>query len=55
MSNHARQSRRPLPRLALTAGKANWGVPFRFGLVRVEDADMALIADAMGCAAVFGA
>ena len=38
-------------RLSLTAGRANWGAPFRFGLVRVEDADMALIAEAMGCAA----
>jgi hypothetical protein len=38
-------------RLSLTAGKANWGAPFRFGLVRVEDADMALIAEAVGCAA----
>jgi len=36
-------------RLALTAGKANWGAPFRFGLVRVDDPDMALIATAMGC------
>jgi hypothetical protein len=36
-------------RLALTAGKVNRGAPFRFGLVRVEDADMALIATAMGC------
>ena len=36
-------------RLSLTAGKANWGAPFRFGLVQVDDTDMALIATAMGC------
>ena len=42
-------------RLALTAGKANWGAPFRFGLVQVGDADMALIAAAMGGAAFIGA
>ena len=42
-------------RLSLTAGKANWGAPFRFGLVRVEDADMAVIAAAMGCRMPTGA
>ena len=42
-------------RLALTAGKANWGAPFRFGLVQVEDADMAVIAAAMGCGMPTGA
>lgn len=39
-----------LPQLALTQGKSNWGYPFRFGLVPVSDADMAMIAAAMGCA-----
>jgi hypothetical protein len=38
-----------LGHLALTAGKVHWGAPFRFGLLRVEDADMVLIAAAMGC------
>jgi hypothetical protein len=42
-------------RLSFTAGKANWGAPLRFGLLRVEDADMAVIAAAMGCAAQFDA
>ena len=37
-----------LERLSFTAGKRNWGAPFRWGLFRVEDADMAVIADAMG-------
>jgi hypothetical protein len=36
-------------RLVLAAGKANWGAPFRFGLVQAADADMAVIAAAMGC------
>ena len=40
-----------LERLSFTAGKTNWGAPFRWGLFRVEDADMALIADAMGWSA----
>jgi hypothetical protein len=42
-------------RLSFTAGKTNWGAPFRFGLLRVEDEDMASIADAMDCAAYFSA
>ena len=42
-------------RLVLTAGKANWGAPFRFGLVRAADADMAVIAAAMGCGMPAGA
>ncbi len=42
-------------RLALTAGKTNWGAPFRFGLVQVEEADMAVIAAAMGCRIPAGA
>jgi hypothetical protein len=37
-----------LQRLEFTAGKTNWGYPFRFGLVSVSAADMALIAGAMG-------
>ena len=36
-------------RLVLTAGKANRGAPFRFGLVQAADADRAVIAAAMGC------
>ncbi|MCX7300530.1 MAG: EVE domain-containing protein [Rhodobacterales bacterium] len=39
-----------LGHLALTAGKANWGAPFRFGVIKITDADMDLIAGAMGCA-----
>jgi hypothetical protein len=39
-----------LPHLALTAGKTNWGYSFRFGLLKIDDADMAVIAAAMGCA-----
>lgn len=42
-------------RLSFPAGKTNWGAPLRFGLLRVEDADMAIIAAAMDCAAPFGA
>ena len=42
-------------RLSFTAGKTNWGAPLRFGLLRVEDADMAIIAAAMDCATPFGA
>ncbi len=38
-------------RLSFTAGKTNWGAPLRFGLLRGEDADMAIIAAAMDCAA----
>ncbi|MCA3510370.1 MAG: EVE domain-containing protein [Rhodobacter sp.] len=38
-------------RLSFTAGKTNRGAPLRFGLLRVEDADMAVIAAAMGAAA----
>ena len=37
-----------LERLELTAGKANWGYVFRFGLVEIGAADMATIAKAMG-------
>jgi hypothetical protein len=42
-------------RLSLTAGKSNWVAPFRFGLVQVDDADMAVIAAAMGCGMQTGA
>lgn len=39
---------RPLiDRLELTAGKRNWGAPFRFGLVEISDADLATIQEAM--------
>ena len=41
-----------LDRLELTAGKPNWGYPFRFGLLAISDADMSVIASAMGCAMV---
>ena len=37
-----------LDRLELTAGKANWGYPLRFGLVELAAADLDLIAEAMG-------
>jgi hypothetical protein len=42
-----------LNHLELTAGKVNWGYPFRFGLLRVGDADMAIIATAMAAAQNF--
>lgn len=38
-----------LQQLECTAGKSNWGYPFRFGLFKITPADMALIAHAMGC------
>ena len=37
-----------LDRLALTAGKRNWGTAFRFGLVEIGKADFDTIAAAMG-------
>jgi len=37
-----------LDQLELTAGKRQWGAPFRFGLVRISAVDMAVIAQAMG-------
>lgn len=37
-----------LDRLAFTAGRRNWGYSLRFGLARIDDADFALIAGAMG-------
>ena len=36
-----------LQMLELTAGKPNWGAPFRFGLVEISDADFAVIKQAM--------
>jgi EVE domain len=36
-----------LPRLALTRGRANWGMIFRGGLVAIAEADYAVIAKAM--------
>jgi EVE domain len=39
-----------LAHLDLTAGKVNWGYPFRFGLLPITDADIALIAAVMGVA-----
>jgi hypothetical protein len=42
-------------RLVLTAGKANRGAPFRFGMVQAADADRAVIAAAMGCGMPAGA
>jgi hypothetical protein len=36
-----------LPRLALTRGRSNWGRAFRFGLVEIDAADFATIAQAM--------
>ncbi len=39
-----------LDRLELTAGTPNWGYPFRFSLLAISDADMTVIAAAMGCA-----
>ncbi len=38
-----------LAQLSFTAGKPNWGYPFRFGLFAVPESDMALIAAAMRC------
>jgi hypothetical protein len=36
-----------LDRLALTAGRTNWGYPLRFGLIAVERADFDFIMEAM--------
>jgi hypothetical protein len=33
--------------LELTAGKPNWGAPFRFGLVEISDSDFQVIRQAM--------
>lgn len=39
-----------LPRLAFTAGRSNWGYQMRFGLFEITEADMLMIAEAMGAA-----
>ncbi len=39
-----------LPHLSFTAGRVNWGAPFRWGLFEISDADARIIADAMGVA-----
>lgn len=36
-----------LPLLELTAGKSNWGYPFRFGIVEITEADFHLIEQMM--------
>ena len=36
-----------LEKLEFTSGKRNWGYAFRFGLIAITEADMALIATAM--------
>ena len=37
-----------LAQLSFTAGRANWGQPFRWGLFEISEADAELIAAAMG-------
>ncbi len=37
-----------LPLLSFTAGRANWGQPFRWGLFEIPEPDARLIAQAMG-------
>jgi hypothetical protein len=37
-----------LDRLCFTAGRANWGYQLRFGLLKIEEGDFRLIAEAMG-------
>lgn len=39
-----------LDRLSFTAGRANWGQPFRWGLFEIPEADARIIAEAMGVA-----
>lgn len=41
-----------LSRLSFTAGRGNWGMPFRWGLFEISPADAAVIAQAMGAAAL---
>ncbi len=41
-----------LGELSFTRGTPNWGQAFRYGLFRIDDADFACIAQAMGCAAL---
>ena len=38
--------------LSFTRGTPNWGQAFRYGLFRIDEADFACIAQAMGCAAL---
>ena len=44
---HEASIRPLLESLSFTQGKSNWGYAFRFGLIKVADADMALIVQAM--------
>jgi hypothetical protein len=37
-----------LERLSFTAGKVNWGAPFRWGLFEIPETDARIIAEAMG-------
>jgi hypothetical protein len=37
-------------RLSFTAGRVNWGAPFRWGLFEIPEADAWIIAEAMGVA-----
>lgn len=39
-----------LEQMAFTRGMTHWGAPFRYGLFSIEADDMAVIAQAMGCA-----
>ncbi len=39
-----------LARLSFTAGRVNWGQPFRWGVFEIADADACLIAETMGVA-----
>jgi len=41
-----------LGELSFTRGAPNWGQAFRYGLFRIDEADFACIAQAMGCAAL---
>ena len=47
LPGHEAPIRPLLDALSFTAGKANWGYAFRFGLLKVTAADMDLIAHAM--------
>ena len=38
-----------IAQLSFIRSKTHWGAAFRFGMVRVPEADFALIANAMGC------
>lgn len=39
-----------LTHLSFTAGRSNWGAPFRYGMFDISDADRQVIAQAMGLA-----